>query len=76
MLLRDDHKMTLSILMNVLVIDFITNTSASYRNFSSWLRSRDRQWTDLQGGELGGLAGQRITLHRKNSILYHSDHAE
>ena len=35
MLLRDDHKMTLSILMNVLAIESITNTSASYRNFAS-----------------------------------------
>ena len=29
--------MTLSILMNVLVKDSITNTSASYRNFAWWL---------------------------------------
>ena len=39
MLLRDDHKMTLSILMNVFIIDSITNTSASYRNFASCFRA-------------------------------------
>ena len=34
--------------------------------------SRDRQWTDLQGGPGsklggGGLAGQRITLHKNKA---------
>ena len=47
MLLRDDHKMTLSILMNVLVIDStvcITSISASYRNFASCLVFLSNDW--------------------------------
>ena len=52
------------------------------RNFKTIVNSRDRQWTDLQGGPgggklRGGLAGQRITLHRKKiPFLNHSDHVE